>query len=114
MSVYYHNQAKLARRITAFILLLIGVSLTVALYYVKTRAQSAKKEGQRLERLINSEVATLAVLKAEIAHLESPERLKALSKAELGLVSTDVEQVVSLADIETLFPLREPVVEVEE
>lgn len=114
MSVYYHNQAKLARRITAFILLLIGVSLTVGLYYVKTRAQSSKKESKRLERLIESEVATLSVLKAEIAHLESPERLKRLSEAQLGLAPTTVEQIVTLKDVETLFPLRDAELEGEE
>ena len=107
MSVYVPSHIRAARRMTAFILFVIGVSLTVGLYYVKTRAQSAKKEVRRLERLITQEEASLRVLKAEIAYLENPERLMELSEQHLGLTPTDNDNVISLSDIAIRFPLRD-------
>ena len=107
MSVYYRDQAKLARRMTAFLLFLVGVILTVALYYVKTRAQSAKAEVKKLERQVIAENAAINVLKAEIAHLENPERLKKLAMDQLGLMDTMVSQNMSEADIAVKIPLRD-------
>ena len=107
MSVYYRDQAKLARRMTAFILFLIGVVLTIGLYYVKTRAQSAKAEVQQLERQLTAENAAINVLRAEIAHLENPERLKALASDQLGLMDTLATQNMSEADIAIKIPLRD-------
>ena len=107
MSVYTPNHIRAARRMTAFILFVIGVALTVGLYYVKTRAQTAKKEAKRLERLISQEEASLRILKAEIAYLENPARLDELSNAQLGLEPVKVENVISISGIETNFSLRE-------
>ncbi len=106
MSVYVPSHLRAARRMTAFILFVIGVSLTVGLYYVKTRAQSAKKEVRRLERLIDQEEASLRVLTAEIAYLESPERLMTLSETHLDLKPIDNENVISVSDIAIRFSLR--------
>jgi len=107
MSVYIPNHVRAARRMTAFILFVIGVSLTVGLYYVKTRAQSAKKEVSRLERLISQEEASLSVLKAEIAYLENPARLKELSSKHLNLEPVEVENVMSVSDIASRFSLTD-------
>ena len=107
MSVYIPNHIRAARRMTAFILFVIGVALTVGLYYVKTRAQTAKKEAKRLERLISQEEASLRILKAEIAYLENLARLDELSNAQLGLEPVKVENVISISGIETNFSLRE-------
>jgi len=107
VSVYIPSHIRAARRMTAFILFVIGVSLTVGLYYVKTRAQSAKKEVRRLEHLISQEEASLRVLKAEIAYLENPARLKELSSEHLGLEPIDVEDVITVSDIAIRFPLKE-------
>ena len=107
MSVYYRDQAKAARRMTALLLFVIGVFLTVALYYVKTRAQSAKAEVKRLERQLTAEQAAMTVLRAEIAHLETPERLKSLAAQHLELEPTRADQNQTLVDIEAAFPLRE-------
>ena len=106
MSVYVPRHLRAARRMMAFILFVIGVSLTVGLYYVKTRAQSAKKEVRKLERLISQEEASLRVLSAEIAYLENPARLKELSEAHLGMTPIDNEDVISVSDIAIRFPLR--------
>ncbi len=109
MSVYVPSHIRAARRMTGFILFVIGVGLTIGLYYVKTNAQSAKRELVRLERQITVEETALRVLKAEVAYLENPLRLKALSETQLGLVPVKNDHVITKADIEIRFPLREPV-----
>ena len=92
---------------TGFILFVIGVALTVGLYYVKTRAQTARKQAVKLERQIEQEEASLRVLRAEIAYLESPERLRVLSQQHLGLEPVSVNDVIQVKDIVVRFPLRE-------
>ena len=113
MSGYVPSHIRAARRMTAFILFVIGVSLTVGLYYVKTRAQSAKKEVRRLEQLISQEEASLRVLKAEIAYLENPARLKELSGQHLHLEPIDIDNVISVSDIAIRFPLTETMEDVD-
>jgi len=113
MSVYIPSHIRAARRMTAFILFVIGVSLTVGLYYVKTRAQSAKKEVRRLERLISQEEVSLRVLKAEVAYLENPARLKGLSSQHLGLEPVDNDSVISVSDIASRFLLKEDASQIE-
>jgi len=105
--VYIPSHIRAARRMTGFLLFLIGVALTVGLYYVKTRAQTARKQAVKIERQIAQEEASLRVLRAEIAYLEKPERLKALSEAHLGLQPVAVKDVIELKDIVSEFPLRE-------
>ena len=105
--VYIPSHIRAARRMTGFLLFLIGVALTVGLYYVKTRAQTARKHAVKIERQIAQEEASLRVLRAEIAYLENPERLKSLSEAHLGLQPIAVKDVFELKDIAAQFPLRE-------
>lgn len=107
MSVRYQTQADAARRLTWFLLLLLGIALMVALYYVKTRAQSARQDANQLARQIAVQEAAITVLHAEIAHLESPERLGRLSVDHLGLAPTKTDQMLRVDDIVTRFPLRE-------
>lgn len=107
---YYPGQRRGAQTITAFILFLVGIGLTIGLYYVKTRAQTAKQEVARMERLIAAEKVALNVLKAEIAHLESPARVSALAEGELGLVPVRTEQVIDVKEIAQRFPLGETAV----
>ena len=104
--VYIPSHIRAARRMTGFILFVIGVALTVGLYYVKTRAQTARKQAVKLERQIEQEEASLRVLRAEIAYLESPERLRVLSQQHLGLEPVSVNDVIQVKDIVVRFPLR--------
>lgn len=104
--VYIPSHIRAARRMTGFLLFLIGVALMVGLYYVKTRAQTARKQTVKLERQIEQEEANLRVLQAEIAYLESPERLKSLSDTHLGLQPVSVNNVIELKDLISEFPLR--------
>ncbi len=102
---YYPGQARTSRHLTWALLFTIGIGLTVSLYYVKTRAQSSKNEAARLERVLAEEQAALNVLRAEIAYLESPDRVGALARAELGLERTSTQQVMVVGEIEQRFPL---------
>lgn len=105
---YYPGQRRGAQTITAFILFFIGIGLTIGLYYVKTRAQSAKLEVARMERLVAAEKVALNVLKAEVAHLEGPSRVAGLAKDELGLTAISTEQVIRLGEVSDRIPLVQP------
>jgi len=48
MSVSYSSPARAAQRVSWFLLFLIGVALTVTLYFVKTHSQSAKRDVREL------------------------------------------------------------------
>jgi len=103
----YTTQNAAVRRLTWFLLLLLGVALMVGLYYVKTRAQSASAEARSLAHKITLEEAAIGVLKAEIAYLESPERLQGLAQTQLGLAPVATERMIDVEDIAERFPLLE-------
>ena len=107
MSVSYSGSARASRRMSWFLLFLIGVALTVTLYFVKTHAQSAKRDVKDLKRAIAAEEVAVRVLRAELAYLKNPERLSDLNKSHLGLEPVLPTQERSGQDIETLFPLVE-------
>jgi len=107
MSVVYTGRREAAKRLGWFILFLIGVLLMVALYFVKTQSQSARKEVARLEKAAAQERAAIQVLQAELAVLKNPARLSELAKTHLQLEPVAPEQVRSLDDITAAFPLRE-------
>ena len=107
MSVPYPNAAGDSRRMSWFLLFLIGVALTVTLYFVKTHAQSAKRDVRELTRALAAEKAAVRVLRAEIAYLKNPARLSELNEAHLGLEPILPAQERSTQDIEVLFPLIE-------
>ncbi len=106
MRAYYPGYDEKTGRTAIFVLFLLGVVLTVGLYFVKTRAQTAKAEAGRLERLLRDEQNAVKVLQAELAHLESPERLEELAIAELGLSSIKVDRVITVSELSETFPLR--------
>jgi len=90
------------------ILMLIGVALIIALYFVKTRASQARAQVKNLEHTLEQEQAGVRMLNAEIAHLENPERLRDLSKIHLGLHPVDASRTLSLeVAVETL-PKKQP------
>lgn len=101
---YYPGQAKTSQHILYTLMFTIGIGLTVGLYYVKIRAQSAKLEVARLERLVSEERVAVSVLRAEIAFLENPERISRLAQSELGLKPVGGDQIVTITDISTRVP----------
>ena len=105
--VYIPNNLHIARRMTGIFMLIIGVALIIALYYVKTRSQTANQEVLRLERLVLKEENAIRVLKAEIAFLENPDRLRNLSDIYLKLQPISSDNIISIGDIVNEFTLRE-------
>ncbi len=107
MSGYRYSRENSTRYALVFILFLIGVLLTLALYYVKTKAQSAQTQAQRLSYQIEQQQDAIDVLSAEIAHLENPDRLQELAETELGLKPLSVDQFLHEDDIAQEIALRE-------
>ena len=105
MSVAYPDRLAASRRLTGFLLFVLGVGLTVGLYYVKTRAQTAQAEVRGLQAAIDEETAAIAVLRAEIAYLESPARLARLARTQLALAPVRSDQIVA-EDALFAIPLR--------
>lgn len=59
--------------------------LVVGLYLSKTGAGRERTEISTIERQIADEQRRIRLLDAEVAHLESPERISGLATAHLGL-----------------------------
>ena len=107
MSVAHHDPLAASRRLTGFLLFVLGVGLTVGLYYVTMRARTARDDVQALERRIADERAAIRVLRAEIAYLESPARLERLAATQLALAPIHPDRIVGEAAIFAI-PLRGP------
>jgi len=107
MSVVYTGRREAAKRLSWFILFLVGVLLMVALYFVKTQSQSARKEVSRLKAAAAQERAAIKVLEAELAVLKNPARLSDLAQTHLQLAPVLPEQTRTIDDIVQAFPLRE-------
>lgn len=59
--------------------------LMLVVYLAKTFAGGERAEIARVEREISQERARVRLLRAEVAHLEQPERLERLSREYLGM-----------------------------
>lgn len=111
MSVRYATPSRAAKRVSWFLLFLVGIALMVTLYFVKTHAQSAKDDVWQLTKAIASEQAAIRVLRAELAYLESPVRLSELNETHLRLTPILPEQELSADAIVDVFPLPDELVE---
>ncbi|MEM9749512.1 MAG: hypothetical protein AAF869_01030 [Pseudomonadota bacterium] len=85
-------------RIIAVVALGLFAVAAVARYQTEIEAKSAEAELKRLERQIAREERRIVLLRAELAHLEDPERLRRLAAAHTGLQAARVDQ---LADMPT-------------
>jgi len=81
--------------------MIVFVGLLVTLYSIKARTLSAKAHVQALEQTLVHEKQVLQILAAEIAHLESPERLRTLANEQLGLQPTPVSRTLTLTEAST-------------
>lgn len=81
----YTPAQRASTRLGIVLLVVIGVLLTVALFYVKTGAKETRTEVKRLERQLAEERAAVDVLRAERAVLANPARLRELGESRLGL-----------------------------
>lgn len=104
MSRVIHRDA--TRQLPMLILFLIGVGLTVGLYFVKARALSAKAEVEAMRVQIETERTGLAVLRAELAYLENPERISKLAEKELGMKPVKTGTVIQIKDLDKVLPIE--------
>lgn len=111
MSVRYATPGRAAKRMSWFLLFLVGIALTVTLYFVKTHAQSARDDVRQLTKAIESEEAAIRVLRAELAYLESPVRLSELNDTHLSLTPILPERELKVEAIADVFPIPGEVAE---
>ncbi|NNC36786.1 MAG: hypothetical protein EX271_09655 [Acidimicrobiales bacterium] len=93
-------------RLGWFLLMLLGVMLVVGLYFIKTRASQAKLLVQKLEHTVGQEEASVRMLRAEIAHLENPERLRSLASEHLDLHPVEAGRVLTLQQAVNALPKK--------
>jgi cell division protein FtsL len=89
-----------SRRLGLFLLIVLGLVMTMVLFFVKTRAQDAREEVVRLEAQIDEHEIAISVLSAEAAVLSNPERLRELSQEALDLAPVTTDATATLADVE--------------
>lgn len=95
-------------RLLNAIAFLVAVSLAVALYLAKTEAKGAQDRLERLQAELAEERRQISVLTVEIAHLEEPDRLRALARRYLGFEPLDPNREVALSDLPMLMDAQEP------
>ena len=95
------------RRAFPIIALVVILLLAGGLYKAKTDAAAARARIEALREDVAGARQDVRALRAEVAHLESPARVEALAKAQLGLTPGAPVQPLSTLD-ETL-PAPEPV-----
>lgn len=95
-------------RLLNAIAFLVAVSLAVALYLAKTEAKGAQERLERLQAELAEERRQISVLTVEIAHLEEPDRLRALARRYLGFEPLDPNREVALSDLPMLMDAQEP------
>jgi hypothetical protein len=78
---------------------IVAAALAVALYIAKTEVQGEKERLTSLQTQLAEERRQINVLNVEIAHLEDPERLRALARRYLGFEPLDPSHEVTLADL---------------
>ncbi|HEX6859867.1 MAG TPA: cell division protein [Caulobacteraceae bacterium] len=83
-------------------LLAVLLVLMLVVYLAKTFAGTERSEIAQVERQIATEKVRARLLRAEVAHLEQPERLERLSREYLGMGPVGADQEVqpdAIADI---------------
>ncbi|HEX6866671.1 MAG TPA: cell division protein [Caulobacteraceae bacterium] len=76
--------------------------LMLVLYLTKTLAGTERSQIAQIEREISTERARTRLLRAEVAHLEQPERLERLSRQYLGMEPIGAKREIAADSIATL------------
>ena len=95
---YGRSTAAKTTRLGWIVAMVVFVGLLVTLYSIKARTLSAKTRMHALEQTLVHEKQVVQMLAAEIAHLESPERLRVLAAEQLGLQPTPVSRTLTLSE----------------
>jgi cell division protein FtsL len=72
-------------RLVDVVALGVLVAVVLSVYLAKTMAGRERAEIASIEKQIDAEKARIRLLQAEVAHLEQPARIEALSTAHLGM-----------------------------
>ncbi len=75
------------------------IGLSVGLYDIKYRAESADRHARQLEQRIAKEQEAIRVLRAEWSYLNQPERLQGLANRYTELKPLTAEQIGSFEDV---------------
>ena len=94
-------------RVLNGIALLVAITLAVALYIAKTEAKSSQERLEIIQAQLAEERRQVNVLNVEIAHLEEPERLRALARRYLGLEPLDPSREIQVSDLPILTDVEE-------
>ncbi|WP_297732863.1 hypothetical protein [uncultured Maricaulis sp.] len=84
----------------------VAAALAVALYIAKAEAKSSQERLEDIQAQLVEERRQINVLNVEIAHLEDPERLRALARRYLGFEPLDPSREVALSDLPLLADAR--------
>ena len=76
--------------------------LMLVLYLTKTFAGTERSQIAQVEREIATERARVRLLRAEVAHLEQPERLERLSRQYLGMEPIGAKREIAADSIASL------------
>lgn len=87
--------------------LVLVAAMIFSVYLAKAAAASQSARIASLERQITQNGQRVRLLRAEVARLEQPGRLEALSR-EAGLGPVDVKHQATLARLPELAPIPEP------
>ncbi|WP_421790865.1 cell division protein FtsL [Hyphobacterium sp.] len=80
----------------------VALVLAVALYIAKTEAQEARERLVEIRSELAEERRQINVLNVDIAHLEDPDRMRALARQYLGFEPLDPMREVSMSDLPLL------------
>jgi cell division protein FtsL len=78
---------------------ILALVLAIGLYRAKTEADTARARVRQLEIEVAAAQAELKILSAEVAVLESPERVEKLAREKLGLKPAAPNQVKPLSSL---------------
>lgn len=85
----------------------VAAALAVALYIAKAEAKSSQERLADIQAQLAEERRQINVLNVEIAHLEDPERLRALARRYLGFEPLDPSREIELSDLPALADVPE-------
>ena len=103
---YGRTAVEKTSRLGWVVAMVLFVGLLVGLYSVKAKTLSAKARVHALEQTLVHEKQIMQMLAAEIAHLESPERLSILAGEQLGLQPTPAARTLTLSEAATTMTRR--------
>ena len=83
-------------RLVDVVALAVLAAVILSVYLAKTMAGRERAEIATVEKQIDAEKARIRLLQAEVAHLEQPARIEALSTAHLGMAPIQAKHETTL------------------